>query len=90
MNEDGLAAERVQALLVAGARPNVQDEDGETPLHYAAQLGRQRVAAALLAAGPDRAVRNQKQETPEEVAGAERKAFLKYWTSGYGESEDEK
>ena len=43
----------VAALLAAGASVNAQDNNNETPLHYAAFAGRAAIAATLLAAGAD-------------------------------------
>lgn len=43
--------ECVKALLQAGARPDLADPDGKTPLLWAASLGFADVVAALLAAG---------------------------------------
>ena len=36
-----------QAALAASADPNVKDDDGGTPLHWAAQEGHARAAALL-------------------------------------------
>lgn len=42
----------VLALLKAGADPDVADEAGYYPLHYAANRGSLEAVAALLAKGP--------------------------------------
>ena len=45
--------ERVTRLLNDGYQPNVFDDLGKTPLHYAAELGHVGVLQVLLAAGAD-------------------------------------
>jgi ankyrin repeat protein len=42
---------RIRELLRLGANPDVREEDGVTPLLYAAQLGRERAVRVLLDAG---------------------------------------
>eukprot|EP00752_Nemacystus_decipiens_P007980 g7129.t1 len=43
----------VEALILAGANPNIVDHDGNTPLICAADLGRTSMVKMLLAAGAD-------------------------------------
>ena len=43
--------ETVRLLLLAGVKVNMQDENGITPLHYAAYLGEEHMVTYLLAAG---------------------------------------
>jgi cytohesin len=43
----------VNALLAAGADPNLGENYGFTPLHEAAENGREEIARALLAANAD-------------------------------------
>jgi ankyrin repeat protein len=50
--QDGDAAE-VRRLLSVGHQPNVFDEVGKTPLHYAAERGYLQVIEALIASGAD-------------------------------------
>lgn len=52
----------VRLLLAAGSRTTVVF-GGETPLHYAARLGRERVVRELIAAGADVAARDAKGRT---------------------------
>jgi len=47
----GCHYEIVDLLLAAGADPNIQDKNGYTPLHVAAQCGDARVARALIFGG---------------------------------------
>ena len=47
----GCHYEIVDLLLAAGANPNIQDKNGYTPLHVAAQCGDARVAHALIFGG---------------------------------------
>ena len=52
-------AEAVLALIAAGARVKVQDEEGDTALHDAARHGRsERTIQALLDSGADATLRN--------------------------------
>ena len=53
-----------QALLEAGADPNAVDDDGRTPLFFAAGLEDKTVAEALLDGGANPAVRNNNLDTP--------------------------
>jgi ankyrin repeat protein len=50
--------------LVAGANPNAQDDNGWTPLHFAAQAVSESVTALLLAAGADVGVKDTFGNTP--------------------------
>jgi ankyrin repeat protein len=73
----------VQALLDAGAEPNLRVKSGvatsmfdggaklwgETPLHFAAAYGDEEMIQAMLEAGADRQARNTHGETPLEYAG---------------------
>ena len=53
----------LQRGLEEGANPNVQDEDGNTPLILAARRGWTQALDALLAAGADPALVNRRDET---------------------------
>merc|ERR1712190_656963 len=61
-------AEIVAELLLAKANPDVQDVDGETPLHYAALAGQESTARLLLRAGAQASVESFFMETPFRVA----------------------
>ena len=54
----------VQAELDAGADVMARDEDGSTPLHWAAELGSPANIQALIAAGADAKVKNKEGKTP--------------------------
>lgn len=61
----------VRLLLRGGSRPNVRF-DGETPLIYAARLGREQEALALVAAGADITARDAKGRTAADHARRKR------------------
>jgi ankyrin repeat protein len=59
---EGLAA--LKRELGEGADPNVSDDDGYTPLHFAAQENCLEAAQALIAAGADVNVKNADGNSP--------------------------
>src|SRR5262249_30638763 len=54
----------VDAMLTAGASPDVRDRDGFTALSYAAALGRAGIVRVLAAAGADVDARDHYEMTP--------------------------
>jgi ankyrin repeat protein len=60
-------APMARMLLKAGARTGLRS-DGETPLHYAARLGREKVLRVLVAAGADIHATDAKGRTPLDLA----------------------
>ena len=54
--------------LSDGVDPNVRDNDGATPLHYAARAGSLGAIGALLEAGADRNTRDNDGNTPRDIA----------------------
>lgn len=50
--------------VVTGAEPNVGDDDGRTPAHYAASNGRREVVAVLLEFGGDISAVDRELDTP--------------------------
>jgi ankyrin repeat protein len=60
--------ESVQTLLTNGARTDVADADGDTPLHHAARTRDPIIAAMLLDAGADPSRPNREGLTPVGVA----------------------
>ena len=61
-------ANSIQALIDAGANCNATDEDGWTPLHYAAERGEAECIAVLLAAGADMSIKDNEGRTPFHLA----------------------
>ncbi len=57
-----------QALIAAGAKPNVVSGRGVTPLHLAAYHGDAALVELLLAAGANRELKNHDGRTAVEVA----------------------
>ena len=56
--------EVVQALIAAGANVNQQDNNGRTPLHWAAYNGHQAIVQALIDAGANVNQQNYDGRTP--------------------------
>lgn len=51
--------ELLDALLEAGANPNLCDKDGSTPLMIAAKMGRKKVVETLIENGADLTIQNK-------------------------------
>lgn len=58
-------------ILNTGAEPNVGDDDGRTPAHYAASNGRREVIAVLLGFGGDITAVDRELDTPLHCATRE-------------------
>jgi ankyrin repeat protein len=58
------AQETLDVLLDKGADPNIQDDDGITPLHYAATLPDSSAVSKLLSAGANPNILDQKGRSP--------------------------
>lgn len=63
-DEAGDKNEVIELLIANGSEVNTKDQDGETPLHYAAEHGDKHVAELLIANGADVNARNNTGETP--------------------------
>ena len=61
-------ADKIQALVEAGANCNATDKDGWTPLHYAAERDDEECIVALLAAGADLSIKDNEGHTPFHLA----------------------
>jgi uncharacterized protein len=61
-------AAAVRVLVARGAKVNLANRTGFTPLHHAAESGSAAAAAALLAAGADPTWPNEQGQTPADVA----------------------
>ncbi|CAJ0930259.1 unnamed protein product, partial [Mesorhabditis belari] len=55
-------------LIDCGADVDIQDPDGNTPLHYAAYCTQYEIAQHLLAHGANSTIRNEDDSTPQECA----------------------
>lgn len=55
-------------LTERGLSPNLQDQNGDTPLHKAVMAGHTEAAAALLASRADDTIKNTQQDPPLHVA----------------------
>jgi ankyrin repeat protein len=55
---------KLQTALEKGANPNTKDDDGWTPLHWAAYRGHVDVVRVLLERGADPNAKNNKGSTP--------------------------
>mmetsp|Transcript_38752 Transcript_38752/g.52600 ORF Transcript_38752/g.52600 Transcript_38752/m.52600 type:complete len:143 (-) Transcript_38752:157-585(-) len=60
--------EILQLLLKNGAKPDIADEEGNTPLHFAAIRGTKEVAKFLMNLGANPYARNNQGLVPYEVA----------------------
>ena len=61
----------MQLLLRNGAKPDIADDEGNTPLHFAAMRGVQEVAKFLMNLGANPYARNNLDQVPYEVATRE-------------------
>ncbi|WP_372369366.1 ankyrin repeat domain-containing protein [Candidatus Uabimicrobium sp. HlEnr_7] len=66
-------AKMMTLLIEKGAKVNLQDDEGQTPLFYAANV---EVAKLLLKAGADTTIKNKKGKTAVDVAKGEVLKFL--------------
>jgi len=63
----------VEVVLTGGGNVNASDAQGNTPLHYAARNGLNRVVEMLVDNGASVTARNRTRETPAEAAEAPRR-----------------
>ena len=61
----------VDHVILKGSSPNVVDDDGRTPLHWAAQEGQLKIAGRLIAAGAEVNPQDKHGFTPLAVAVGE-------------------
>ncbi|CAH0474218.1 unnamed protein product [Peronospora belbahrii] len=76
----------VEQLLDAGADPQVEDADGNTPLHFTSRDGNYRATYLLLTAGADPDMPNEKGETAFDMAEQQGHSHVHYLleTNGMG------
>lgn len=58
----------VDVLIKHGARINIEDNNGRTPLHYASEMGYERIVWALMQAGADKKAKDNNRHTPLDLA----------------------
>jgi ankyrin repeat protein len=63
--------EIARILIDAGADLNVQDEDGWTPLHWAAECEQDEIAKMLINAGAIKDIQDNKGKLPYDLAQTE-------------------
>ncbi len=61
----------VLQLVAYGANPDLADNEGDTPLMYAARYDRIHIAAELIRVGADAGRKNNKGQTAEDIASEE-------------------
>ena len=66
----------IQLLAARGAEINCQDEDQETPLHWAADYGHAAAVKLLLTLGADTTIKNREGETAEDMAECEARSVF--------------
>ena len=64
---NGDFAEVKRLVIDCGIDPNIQDNDGSTPLHFAAKDCRVDVAGVLLDHGADPTIRDNEGRTPLDI-----------------------
>ncbi|KAG7388389.1 hypothetical protein PHYPSEUDO_012597 [Phytophthora pseudosyringae] len=76
----------VEQLLDAGADPQVEDADGNTPLHFTSRDGNYRATYLLLTAGADPDMPNEQDETAFDMAEKQGHSHVQYLleTNGMG------
>ncbi|KAF4046853.1 Ankyrin repeat [Phytophthora infestans] len=76
----------VEQLLDAGADPQVEDADGNTPLHFTSRDGNYRATYLLLTAGADPDMPNELDETAFDMAEKQGHSHVQYLleTNGIG------
>lgn len=79
-------SELAELLLDAGADPHAEDQDGNTPLHFAVSDGNYRSTYLLLTAGADPDMPNAREETAFDLADQNGHAHIQYLleTNGMG------
>ena len=61
-------AEILKLIYLDCQNVNVQDNNGETPLHFACKLGNRDVVEALMLGGADETIANDELKTPAQLA----------------------
>ena len=63
----GCVCQALELLIAKSANLNLQDNEGMTPLHYAALAGRHEAYLLLLGAGADESIRDQEVELASDL-----------------------
>ncbi|MCC6487002.1 MAG: ankyrin repeat domain-containing protein [Candidatus Hydrogenedentes bacterium] len=70
---DPAAADMLEAILASGSDPNVKDDSGLTPLHYAVLADNGPAVRILLGASADPEITDSEGWTPRDVAEEQEK-----------------
>jgi len=67
-DKENIQRDRVELTIMAGANVNAQDENQNTPLHLAAEIGNMEISKLLIKFGANSKTLNKSGKTPAQVA----------------------